>query len=196
MHARLTRLTALFLALLCVLALWSGSAAAEKKTVALSAPLTLRSTPSEQGEALATVPAGDMVAVISEMGEYCQVVYEGVTGWASRQALGLTDGGTAAAAQVLVKSSQGNEVKKLQNALKELGYYSSAVDGKYGNGTEKAVSAFQKMNGLPQTGAADAATQALLYGGEAKNSLGVSTAADAGYTALQTGSKGASVRQL
>ena len=29
MHARLTRLTALFLALLCVLALWSGSAAAE-----------------------------------------------------------------------------------------------------------------------------------------------------------------------
>ncbi len=196
MHARLTRLTALFLAFLCVLALWSGSAAAEKKTVTLSAPLTLRSTPSEQGAAVATVPAGDMVAVISEMGEYCQVVYEGVTGWASKQALGLAGSASGAASQALVKNSQGNEVKKLQNALKELGFYTSSVDGKYGSGTEKAVSAFQKMNGLPQTGVADAATQALLYGGNAKNSLGVSTAANAGYTALQTGSRGASVKQL
>ena len=135
MHARLTRLTALFLALLCVLALWSGSAAAEKQTVTLSAPLTLRSTPSEQGAAVATVPAGDMVAVISEMGEYCQVVYEGVTGWASKQALGLAGSASGAASQALVKNSQGNEVKKLQNALKELGFYTSSVDGKYGSGS-------------------------------------------------------------
>ena len=196
MHARLTRLTALFLAFLCVLALWSGNAAAEKQTVTLSAPLTLRSTPSEQGEALATVPAGDMVAVISEMGEYCQVVYEGVTGWASKQALGLAGSASGASSQVLVKNSRGSEVKRLQSALKELGFYSSSVDGKYGSGTEKAVAAFQKMNGLPQTGAADAATQALLYGGSAKNSAGISTAANEGYTALQTGSRGASVRQL
>lgn len=51
----------------------------------------------------------------------------------------------------------------LQNRLIELGYITSAADGTYGKNTAKAVRSFQKNNGLPTTGVADAATQSLVY---------------------------------
>ena len=40
----------------------------------------------------------------------------------------------------------------LQQALKDLGYYQSAVDGKLGPGTRRAMSAFQKAQGVEETG--------------------------------------------
>jgi len=62
----------------------------------------------------------------------------------------------------------------LQRRLKDLGYYTIAVDGIFGSGTERAVRHFQRINGLPKTGVADNATQQLLYSSSAK-------AADSGY---------------
>ena len=50
----------------------------------------------------------------------------------------------------------------LQTRLIELGYLRDAVDGIYGESTEKAVYEFQKYNNLPETGVADAETQKLL----------------------------------
>jgi len=51
----------------------------------------------------------------------------------------------------------------LQNRLKETGYLAGSADGVYGSGTEAAVAAFQKTNGLPVTGIADVATQQKLF---------------------------------
>ena len=52
----------------------------------------------------------------------------------------------------------------LQNRLIELGYITNgAADGNYGKNTAKAVRSFQKNNGLPATGVADAATQNLVF---------------------------------
>ena len=51
----------------------------------------------------------------------------------------------------------------LQNRLHELGYLSDSADGVYGSGTEAAVAAFQKTNGLAITGIADVATQQKLF---------------------------------
>lgn len=59
-------------------------------------------------------------------------------------------------------------IYKLQRRLKDLGYYTIAVDGIYGSGTERAVRHFQRINGLPKTGIADNATQQLLYSSSAK----------------------------
>ncbi len=59
-------------------------------------------------------------------------------------------------------------IYKLQRRLKDLGYYTIAVDGIYGSGTERAVRHFQRINGLPKTGVADNATQQLLYSSSAK----------------------------
>ena len=58
----------------------------------------------------------------------------------------------------------GDPVKALQQALKKAGYYKGTADGKYGESTFEAVLAFQKANGLAQTGRADANTQKMLYG--------------------------------
>ncbi len=51
-----------------------------------------------------------------------------------------------------------DEVRALQRRLKELGYYSGSVDGDFGAGTETAVKAFQKANGLTADGKAGAKT--------------------------------------
>lgn len=53
----------------------------------------------------------------------------------------------------------------LQTKLIALGYLSDAADGVYGANTETAVAAFQRNNGLEDTGMADAATQELLLSG-------------------------------
>lgn len=54
--------------------------------------------------------------------------------------------------------SQGEEVRKIQKKLKELGYYNGSVDGIYGSSTKKAVTAFQKNCGITADGIAGAKT--------------------------------------
>ena len=82
----------------------------------------------------------------------------------------------------LALGAQGEDVTELQQRLAELYYYTGAIDHTYGEGTQKAVKEFQEDFGLPQTGVADAQTQALLY----------STL----YRPLQYGSTGDDVKRL
>lgn len=58
----------------------------------------------------------------------------------------------------------GTYVKKLQQALALKGYYSGKIDGSFGDGTEKAVKAFQKSKGMSQDGIAGTTTITLLFG--------------------------------
>jgi len=46
-------------------------------------------------------------------------------------------------------------IRNVQQALKDLGYYKSAGDGIYGPLTRKAITRFQKDNGMVETGAVD-----------------------------------------
>ena len=71
----------------------------------------------------------------------------------------------------LAKGSKGEDVKQLQQRLKDLGYLSGSVDGSYGGGTASAVSNFQNQNGLPVTGTADVATQELLHSDKAEKAI-------------------------
>ena len=50
------------------------------------------------------------------------------------------------------KGSSGQKVTEIQQKLKDWGYYSGAVDGVYGSGTEAAVKKFQQKNGLTADG--------------------------------------------
>lgn len=54
--------------------------------------------------------------------------------------------------------SKGAEVTKIQQRLKNWGYFDGPVTGNYGSLTTEAVKKFQKAHGLPVTGNADAAT--------------------------------------
>lgn len=69
---------------------------------------------------------------------------------------------------MLTKGDRGDAVKQLQERLKELGFYSIAIDGDYGNGTVNAIKAFEEYNGMEQTGVASPELQAYLYSDDAK----------------------------
>ena len=58
--------------------------------------------------------------------------------------------------------SRGEEVRKIQQKLKNWGYYSGAVDGIYGTQTQKAVRWFQQKNGLTVDGIAGPKTLAAM----------------------------------
>lgn len=58
------------------------------------------------------------------------------------------------AGAVSKSGSRGEEVKKIQQKLKNWGYYAGSVDGVYGWQTENAVRSFQKKNGLTVDGIA------------------------------------------
>lgn len=60
--------------------------------------------------------------------------------------------------------SKGEDVEKLQQALKIKGYYIGVVDGIFGTATQTAVLAYQKDNKLTQNGQADYNTIMKLFG--------------------------------
>lgn len=65
--------------------------------------------------------------------------------------------------------SRGEEVRKIQTALKEKGYFNSKVDGIFGTITKKAVEKFQKSNGLTVDGIAGKNTLKALGIADANN---------------------------
>ena len=73
-----------------------------------------------------------------------------------------------ASADLYKRGSSGDTVREIQTRLKNWGYYSGAVDGVYGSGTEEAVRLFQRKNGLSVDGVAGSDTLKTLYSDSAK----------------------------
>ena len=67
--------------------------------------------------------------------------------------------------------TSGIDVVRLQRRLNTLEYYYGSLDGVYGNGTESALRAFQKRNGLEQSGIAGDDTLELLFSEDALKAL-------------------------
>lgn len=102
------------------------------------------------------------------------------TGQADEETLALLDSGTAMSSHtylvrlaaeyvgvpILQAGGSGESVSQLQKRLKELGYFSGACDGVFGDATLSAVRRFQMANGLTQTGVADPSMQLRLSEGE------------------------------
>ena len=68
---------------------------------------------------------------------------------------------------ILTVGAKGDEVTRLQQRLKDLGYLSSKVDGQFGGGTKRAVISFQRRNQLKTDGVAGETTLAKLYAEDA-----------------------------
>ncbi len=68
---------------------------------------------------------------------------------------------------VLANGSYGDDVLRLQRALRQLEYFSGACDGAYGRATEEAVYRFQLANGLEPSGVADSGVYLRIYSGTA-----------------------------
>ena len=69
-------------------------------------------------------------------------------------------------AEPLKSGDTGGDVRAMQEALRELGYYGGTRDGVFGDATRVAVMAFQTANGLAPTGEADRAMLLLLHEGQ------------------------------
>lgn len=82
----------------------------------------------------------------------------------SMLAITLEPGATPRPTELLLKPGvAGDEVTRLQQRLSELGYYTDAVDGAYGPGTQAAVLLFQTQHGLTADGIAGDQTRSMLY---------------------------------
>lgn len=72
----------------------------------------------------------------------------------------------AAQYRPLKYGATGEDVKRLQTRLMELGYYKGKISGNFLEGTQSAIKAFQEKNGEDATGVADVDTQTILFQGE------------------------------
>lgn len=88
---------------------------------------------------------------------------DGIVGRKTKEALQ-----TAVKSESLVPGMKGDGVEKLQNRLKDLGYFDGDVTGLYGQITEKAVAYFQRLNKLAEDGIAGRKTQSAVYAKDAK----------------------------
>ena len=68
----------------------------------------------------------------------------------------------------LERGSKGDPVIKLQERLKELGYYTGSVSGKYDSETQMAMKNFEKNNGLNNDGKASQSDLVIVFSSSAK----------------------------
>lgn len=182
--ARCKRIGALVLAIVCLCACLPVIAEDYPFVGYIKDDLRMRKTPSSSGAIVMVMPAGEAVLIVGQSGNYYIVQYDGTQGYALKSFITVgvatpaptpdTTPSTQAESNypLLRSGDSGAYVKALQEALKELGFYTGTVDEKFGSGTMNAVKAFQKQNGMTQTGMADAALQELLFQGAPYNASG------------------------
>ena len=148
---RLQRAVTLVLAFSIFLSLFSflpvNDAAAEE-TATTNAKVHLRKSADKDSTSLQTLPEGEEVTLLSTSGSWYKVRYGKYTGYVMKQYI------TTGSHSQVTKQSQidalgdapgamrigdsNSDVKKLQQALKILGYYSGKLDGDYGDGNLQA----------------------------------------------------------
>ena len=149
--------------------------------------VNLRKRPSTSSARLLTIPKGATVTVSALQGDFLEVSYQtsrkSYVGYVMARYVDIPAiylGGKALAEDAeaqknygsLSQGASGTAVGTLQDALKELGFFTTGTYGMYDDATVAAVKAFQSRNGLLQTGIASAELQKLIYEGRPMNSLG------------------------
>ena len=136
---------------------------------------------------LLTVPKGATVTVSAITGDFLHVTYstgkKTYTGYVMSRYVDipavylggreLTEDSQAQKDYVsMSQGASGVAVTSLQDALRELGFYTTASSGTYDAATVSAVKAFQSKNGLLQTGVASPELQKLIFTGKPLSSKG------------------------
>ncbi len=103
---------------------------------------------------------------------------------------------TPAPTPMLIKlGTAGDDVKKMQERLKQLGYYTGTVDGQFGLGTQDAVIRFQTQHGLTADGIVGEGTAKQLYADTAQVFIPTPTPT-AASTLLKKGDRGDAVKKM
>ncbi len=210
-----------FALLLANLLAFAGFAYAEDKIgYVISTGLYIRRSASATSEILRCADNGEKLIILREEGDWYYVKYNSVvSGYAAKKFISLKKPSTSTSSTsdntkpvVAAKTEslpskisdlgdapattkvgdRGNHVKKLQQALKIIGYYSGSCDSIFGEGTETAVKKFQKSKGLSQDGIAGKVTINLLFGERAANDDGNDTSGNGSKTEKPDWYKGGS----
>ena len=149
-------------------------------TTATTASVNMRKRASVSSGRILTVPAGASISVLESKGDFLRVNYRKWTGYVMALYVDIPpqylpgntlphDTEAQARYERLATGSQGAKVRALQQALTELGFFKGAVDSKFGTETMAAVKAFQKQNGLRETGVVMPEMQKMLYEQRVRN---------------------------
>ena len=151
-------------------------------TTTTNASVILRKNADASSARLTTIPKDKEIEVQAATGEFLKVTYNGKTGYivavyANIPAQYVTE--SQSKYPTLKNGDSSDQVTAVQQALKELGFYSGTVNGNYTSVLETAVKQFQKKNGYVQTGVLTGQQQEKLFEGKVKNSSGKSVSVHA-----------------
>ena len=151
--------------------------------------LNIRKSADSDSKVVGTLREGASVTIKESTGSWYKISAGGKTGYVYKKYIKVTgssdsSSGSKKSGSKESKNSKnkssgnsdgtcgpgdsGSAVKKVQQRLKKLGYYSGSIDGDYGNGTKTAVTNFQKRNGLNANGKVNSKTLAKLNSSSAK----------------------------
>ena len=152
--------------------------------------LNIRKSADSDSKVVGTLKEGATVTIQDTSGSWYKISANGKTGYVNKKYIKITNSSDSSKSKSSSSKSSssknssskssgssdgtcgpgdsGSAVKKVQQRLKKLGYYSGTVDGSYGNGTKTAVKNFQKRNGLTANGKVNSKTLSKLNSSNAK----------------------------
>lgn len=194
------KITFVLMLILCLIPCCAALAKTGKVT---ATSLNIRKTASSDSKVVGTLKEGASVTIKDSTGSWYKISSGGKTGYVYKKYIKITDSSSKSSdtkkssststKETKAKNSgssdgtcapgdSGSAVKKVQQRLKKLGYYSGTVDGDYGNGTKTAVKNFQKRNGLTANGKVNSKTLAKLNSSDAKKATASDSSGGSGST--------------
>ena len=129
--------------------------------------LKLRKTAGPKGKVIGEIPNGTCILVTKEAEDWCEVSWNGQTGYCKTEFLILYRGADLSLLdyRVLRDGDKGDDVIALKQRLQELGYIRSgaALTNRYTQETAQRVILFQRQTGMTEDGVAWQELQAYLF---------------------------------
>ena len=189
--------------ILCLVPLFS--AMAQTGTVTVDA-LNVRASASTDSDVVGVVHQGQKVTIKDKTGNWYKISCNGKSGYVWKKYINLSSSSSSGSSSKGSSSSSskgtcqpgdtGDAVRKVQKRLIALGYLSGSADGSYGNQPKNAVMAFQKNNGLSQTGKVNSSTLDALNSGSARKAGSSSSSSSSSKGTCQPGDTGDAVRKV
>lgn len=180
------RVSALAVCMVLVFQLFLPAAAFAASKGVTTDKVVMRKSASKSATVLQSLPKGENVTILSTSGSWYRVRYGQYTGYIMKKYVKASSASSSASSASDIDDKieaigtppgpmrigdKNSDVKKLQMALKLLGYYDGRVDSDYGKGTTAAVKAYQKDNRLSADGIAGRATVQSIFGSCASTSM-------------------------
>ncbi len=127
--------------------------------------VNVRVRPETESSIVSVVKKGRMIEVLGYIDSWYRVNADGAFGYIHQDYVDIDSPaeGQPVGYKKLRMGMTGMEVVRLQQALKDMGYYTGEVNGTYGARTRDAIKQYREDCGLSASGVADADTQRMIF---------------------------------